>query len=309
MFPCKESSYVVSRGGHPESRPTPHHSAAQGVARRQADPPEDLGQPDRNAPGDGRGDPPGGQGRRRVREAGRSVSGSSQLAAWPCLRGVGRLSATGSAAHSASRFLPRTRSGAGRHHPAGAGAGFEAGRRPPAVAVHGDLQPRGGAGAGRRIGQRDAVHARLAAEATGMDREEPRQPAPEGRHARALRRDLQLSGGSQVPIGRVRPQSGRQEGQEANRLWTPVLARRLPGGGGSVPRQRRGSDHRRRASREDPRPVRHRTGRACGGSRHAHHRADPGDGGARRPRLDLGAEDHRSPQVAEGNPARRNRLL
>ena len=83
-------------------------------------------------------------------------------------------------------------------------------------------------------------------------RAQPGQQASQGRHAGAVRRQLQLSGGEVLPARRLRPQPRRQEGQEADRLRPSVRHRRLPGRGGGVFRQHVRSADPPGAGREDP---------------------------------------------------------
>ncbi len=94
--------------------------------------------------------------------------------------------------------------------------------------LHRRLQPRRPAGPGTRLGQRDACHARLAAGPPALDRDQPRQPAPPGRHPDPVRRELELPGGAALPAGRLRLQPGRPEGQAADRVRAAVLGRWLP---------------------------------------------------------------------------------
>ncbi len=175
-----------------------------------------------------------------------------------------------------------------------------------AVAGDGVDQPRRRARPRGGDGQRDARHARLAAGAPALDRAEPGRPAPEGReHADPPRRVLQLPGGALLPARRLRPQPGRQAGQDAGHLRASVRRGRLPRGRGGVPRQRLGPVHGGLPDRQGPQALRHRQGRARGRQGDDHHGAHPRGPRARGAGLDPGAEDGRHPQAAEGRPRRR----
>ena len=108
-----------------------------------------------------------------------------------------------------------------------------------------------------------------------------------------------------MPAGRLRPQPRRQEGKDAGHLRAALRRGRLPGRRRGLRRQRRGPVHGGRAGGQGPLTLRHRPRGAGGRQGHAHHGTDPGGPRAFGARLDLGAEDKRHPQAAEGGRGRR----
>ena len=112
--------------------------------------------------------------------------------------------------------------------------------------------------------QRDARDARLAARSPALDRAEPGEPAPSRTDTDSVRRQFQLLRGARASAGGVRPQPGRQEGQEADHLRLAVRRGRLPGRRGGVCRQHQRSGPGVRAGRAHPGAVPDRAGGAGG---------------------------------------------
>src|SRR5215218_963634 len=116
-----------------------------------------------------------------------------------------------------------------------------------------------------------------------------RQAAPARRHARALRRVLELRGGPPLRTRQAGLQSGPQERQAADCLRAAVRARRLPDRRRGVRGRHRRPDHALRPDREAQGALRARARRARRRPRPDHASAHRRGSRARRPRLDHGA--------------------
>ena len=214
--------------GRAEPQFAARHSVA-GVLSRQgqgqeADPlqPDQLaGAPDRRSAG-------ALEGRQRPAAGHRCAHHPPFLAARPRRRGAryGADDRPRSAARAGRQSLPRSHAGDDRR-PADC-TGLEAGDGEGARSGDRGAQSRRRAGLGRGRRGRTLHRARLARRTPAGDRGGARPAPPRGRHAGALRRLVQLRGGTLVRAGVVRSQPRRQEGQAADRLWPAVRRRRLP---------------------------------------------------------------------------------
>ena len=103
-----------------------------------------------------------------------------------------------------------------------------------------------------------------------------------------------------LPPGRLRPQPGREEGEDAGHLRAALRRGRLPGCGGGVRRQRRGPVHGGGPGGQGQEALRDRARGAGGRQGDADDGADPQGPRACGARLDLGPEDRGHPKAAEG---------
>src|SRR5277367_4844323 len=167
------------------------------------------------------------------------------------------------------------------------GVALEAGVRARRQQSDGEQQPGRGSVAGRGGGARGLRGARLAARAAAARRERAGAAASEERHAGALRCQLVVSGGPQMPAGAARLQPRPSAGPAADRLRPALHARGLAGGRGGV-RRRYGRPHDAgRPDQEAEAAVRARAGGAGRRPRDADQRPYPRRSGAGRIRLDF----------------------
>src|SRR5271170_6312914 len=151
----------------------------------------------------------------------------------------------------------------------------------------GEQQPGRGSVAGRGGGARGLRGARLAARAAAARRERAGAAASEERHAGALRCQLVVSGGPQMPAGAARLQPRPSAGPAADRLRPALHARGLAGGRGGVRRRYGRPDDAGRPDQEAEAAVRARAGGAGRRPRDADQRPYPRRSGAGRIRLDF----------------------
>ena len=170
-------------------------------------------------------------------------------------------------------------------------------RRPPPPAS-------GSSSARARHRERDAGHAGLAAGAPALDREEPGEPASQGRDAGSVRRELKLGGGKEMPARGLRPQPRREEGQNcrSHTGWSapPTEPRSRSRCSGETPPIRTPSGARRRSCAAAS------GWRICPCRRPRHDHIGPHQGGSdsSRPRLDIGPQERGHPEAGEGGGGR-----
>ena len=99
--------------------------------------------------------------------------------------------------------------------------------------------------------------------------------APPRRHPDPARRPVLVPGGALLPLGGLRLQPGRQEGQAADRARAAVLGRRLPPGRRGVRREHGEPGHGEAAGGAHPGAFRDRPHRVGRRPRHAHHGSHP----------------------------------
>ena len=306
VLPCKDRAGGPQRRRHTKPILPARHPPPRGMARGEAHPQENRREPLEDAPRACRRHPRRPRRRGHVPVARRGRRHPTVTSPRPC----------GGGARNASRARPGPCPGPEGGPHAGSRRGgrrrprrrsrLQAGDRPGAGPGDRVDEPRDPARARPRHRQRDARHARLAAGAPALDRAEPRQPAPEGReHADPVRRQFQLPGRQEMPAGGLRPQPRRQEGQDAGHLRAALRGGRLPGRGRGLPGQHVRSCDRGLPGGQGPEALRHRPRGVRGRPGDADDGADPGGPGARGTRLDLGPEDRRHPQAAEGGRGRR----
>ena len=208
--------------GRAEPRLAARHSVAGVVSREGKGQEADALQPDQLAVSPHRRSACASEGRQRAAAGLGGADDPPVAAARPRRRGA-RHSAYDrprSAARAGGQSLPRSGAGDGRR-PA-AGTRVEAGDGQGARSGDGGAQSRRRAGLGRGRRGRTLHRARLARRTPAGDRGGAGEPASRGRHAGALRRLVELSGGTVLRARVVRSQPRRQEGQAADRLRPAV---------------------------------------------------------------------------------------
>ena len=187
------------------------------------------------------------------------------------------------ASHPGSRLQVGHRPGAGLREPAEhSGYGGRDCKRPGGWALRGS---------------------RLAAGAPEPPGEKTGAPSPSGGLSGAVRSDLQLLRRAPLSAGQAGLLARRQEGQAADRDRHAVQPARLPGGGGSLRRQRGRPQHAGLPDREAAKALRLALGGDRGGSGADHERPHQRGSPAARAGLDHGVAGATDRQTAGSGPS------